>query len=123
MEQVNAWKCEFCNRVFLRRVSTHNHEVACGNNPLRRHCITCVHSELAPTYPFEHDRLRREMVPWCAFHDAPLHSKPYYLECDTDNGDNGYREEAPLPGTCWHYEYKGYARWTEPVKREVEGRP
>jgi len=48
--------------------------------------------------------------PLCDHHDKPIHEKPYFIDCERC-GDC-YYEDAPAPGTCEHYEYKGKAEWT-----------
>lgn len=77
----------------------------------------------------------------CSFHNKPISERPYFIDCETvqlgqwakdveaglvSSGVpcvNPYHEdyERPVPGTCEHYQYKGYAGWGEPVEPAMEG--
>ena len=122
-----AWKCSYCSRCFVNKGVATNHESACKRNPERQHCATCIYGielreprELKETLTIETyfcgigSNIQREPQtycgPWCAYHEAPMTERPYYIECDTD--DNPYYEEQPMPGTCWNYKYKGRFGWT-----------
>lgn len=126
--EVTAWKCRFCHRCFGKKSSAEIHEAACNNNPKRCNCKTCVHGCTGEIDVYQHLTVESYMPdmmgvnrypgdekyngPYCAKSKKPMYEKPYYDECDLDDGCHGYREEMPVPGTCWNYEYKGFAKWT-----------
>ena len=112
--KVEAYKCDFCHRCFMRLVNANSHEKACNNNPERRHCKTCVHGVLG-VIAQHNDIFDRAVVddygPLCNYHKIPMSRKPYYIECGTY--DNDYGPDEPMPGTCLAYEYKGKVGWTK----------
>jgi len=107
-----AYKCDFCYRVFGRPVDAHNHEQGCRHGPHRRHCRTCVHGISAiimwTGWP---DADQPIYGPWCDFHDKDMGEKPYNINCEEDVDD--YKQIYCVPGTCEHYQYKGYSGWTK----------
>lgn len=112
-EKVDAWKCAFCSRCYMKKCTAVIHENACKKNPDRHHCATCVHGIMVDyhvvvesQYPEEHGY----GGPMCAYHEKPIRDMPYFQECDTTGGP--YEDEYPMPGTCWNYEYKGRFGWT-----------
>lgn len=115
MKKVEAWKCDFCERVYTRSVSTANHQRACRCNPARRNCITCKHSRLEMILR-EYSPLNIEptevWAPWCSQHEKQISEKPYFDECELIQND--HTEDEPIPGTCFYYEYKGCAGWGKP---------
>lgn len=123
--EIKAFKCDFCSRCFGRINNARTHEAACKNNPARRQCITCIHGTMDAIHV---ERAHASScfsytyhsAPYCAHHNnTPIHEKPYFIECDSDDG-GGWYEERPLPGTCHHYEYKGKPGWTKREREETE---
>lgn len=118
--EVKAYKCNWCHRCFGRKSSAVIHENACKNNPAKRQCITCVHGVInVGKSEFSSWRFFTG-APYCDVHNKPIHEKPYYIRCDTEESfvlESGQRETYPVPGTCHHYKYKGNSEWTH---REVE---
>ena len=60
-EKVDAWKCAFCSRCYMKKCTAVIHENACKKNPDRHHCATCVHGIMVDyhvvvesQYPEEH---------------------------------------------------------------------
>lgn len=137
MKKVEAWKCDFCPKCYTNRRSTATHQRVCRNNPTRHNCVTCAHSRMeyvVKNYPSPNDYYQPAEIyePWCDYHEKPIGEKPYFIDCDEDqicSGDEAYyRDLDPdevfrcKPGTCHHYEYKGYAGWGKP-KPENGGTP
>lgn len=112
MKEVKAYKCDFCHRCFGRIVDATNHEKRCKGNPAMRSCITCVHGVSAIVrYDSWEDGLEVAAYgPWCKHLNMDIGCKPYFEECDTASR-YGVTGDEPMPGTCWNYEYKGYAGW------------
>lgn len=113
MKQVQAYKCNYCGRCFLRPCNAVQHESSCDANPERRNCKTCVHGCYGLVNVSEpHDTV--QMVPYCDYHGIPIFQKPYNIECDYDTPRyDPYGEGIPVPGTCCYYEYKGKREWTQ----------
>lgn len=42
MEQVNVWKCSFCNKTSFHKGTVNKHEKICFYNPATRSCATCL---------------------------------------------------------------------------------
>ena len=42
MEQVNVWKCNFCNKTAFHKGTIRNHEKICFYNPLTKSCASCL---------------------------------------------------------------------------------
>lgn len=108
MKKIEAWQCDYCAKCYINPKSTYSHQRTCRNNPDRHNCVTCVHGcteYVVKNYPDPHDRNEPAEVreAWCDFYGMPIGDKPYYEDCDMSEG--------PLPGTCHHYKYKGYAGW------------
>ena len=119
MKLVQGYKCEYCHRVFGRPVDAHNHEICCPDNPKSKRCMTCKHCSLelgrtiAP--PFCGAEEYQTTEPTCLLNNITVHEKCYEEECETvDLYEGDYRS---LPGTCFNYDYKGYAKYE---KREAE---
>ena len=117
MKPVQAYKCDYCNRCFTRPASAHNHEVCCKNNPERKMCVTCKNCLIKEdkSQPLIHIDYGKTQIygdsPTCVVLNKPIYEKPYFDECDT-SGPYEYGEtETEIPGTCWNYEYKGYAKF------------
>ena len=114
MKLVQAYKCEFCHRCFGRPVDAHNHEVACKNNPKSKRCVTCKHCSIEPGEmqepPFPGADAYQSTEPTCLLKNITVHDGAYFEECEkqTFGCDD---EGRGLPGTCWNYEYKGYAKY------------
>ena len=104
--EIKGYKCDYCHRCFGRKVNAVQHENSCKNSPSSRHCRTCVHGVWAVIGGHEYE----EWGAFCDYHNKPIHEKPYYIECETQ--DNYGEREYPIPGTCHHYEYKGKPEWT-----------
>jgi hypothetical protein len=144
MKEVKAWKCDFCPRCFTRKANAERHLSRCRMNPEMRNCKTCVYGckdvvSMKPC-PWDRDEPMDEYGACCSYHGKPISEKPYYIDCETiDVGGwaadvtaglrgsgidctNPYPRdyERPVPGTCEHYKYKGYAGWGEPVYPEGE---
>jgi len=119
--EINGWKCSWCSRCFGRRCDVNRHEDACNNNPMRRHCRTCIHgvigliSSVKDESGFGYD----DLGPYCDYHKKPMNERPYYVECDMNDTD--YGPEFPIPGTCLAYEYKGCAGWSKGEKEGLNG--
>lgn len=105
MKQVTAYKCDFCHRVFSRPVNAKQHEDCCKLNPIRCNCRTCIN--LIDMDVEREGYTGKELC--CKLTKTPLYDKPYFIECDEDDFC-GYCAPAPMPGTCWNYEYKGEAK-------------
>ena len=123
MKEIKAFQCDFCPKCYAKRSSTASHQRACKNNPARRNCITCVHSceeVVVKNYPSPDDFYQPAEVwePWCDHHKKLISDRPYFDDCDMERGEYG-EPDYPLPGTCHHYAYKGYAGWREPRNKEV----
>ena len=43
MKKVTAYKCGFCNKVLITKLSMVMHEKRCFKNPRSKSCITCEH--------------------------------------------------------------------------------
>ncbi|MFH2074087.1 MAG: hypothetical protein ABIJ57_01895 [Pseudomonadota bacterium] len=43
MKKVQAYKCDFCEKVYLSRSGATKHEARCWLNPARKSCATCGH--------------------------------------------------------------------------------
>jgi len=132
MKKVEAWKCDFCRRTSATKAGMTSHERRCKNNPVKRHCITCVHgTEIDWERPVELTKplavesympgytTQAEVYagPWCDYHRMPICQKPYMVECDISGGVDvgiGTIPERSEPWTCGYYEYKGYAGWGAP---------
>ena len=135
--EVRAWKCDYCHRCFGKKHYAESHEGFCNNNPERRNCKTCVYGctgeidMLVPltieSYMPDESGVNRYPGddkyngPYCARSKKPIFAKPYYDECETDDGCGGNREEMPIQGTCFNYKYKGCAKWT-PKNENKEGK-
>lgn len=123
--EVSAFKCDHCHRCFGRINNARIHEDACKNNPERRQCITCIHGTIDTIHAesnhtgFDSLSYTYHSAPYCAHHGKPITEKPYFIECDSDDG-GGWYEERPLPSTCHHYEYKGKPGWTKREREETE---
>ena len=103
MKPVSGFKCDFCNRMFLRPVNASQHETACKYNPKRRMCATCKNLQMISTDGMV-GWLHGIMTRGCIVHNAPINDRPWEIECDTN--DHGYRsgKPEPIPGTCGYYE-------------------
>jgi hypothetical protein len=126
--EVIAYKCDYCHKCFGKRQYAIAHEGCCNNNPARKNCKTCVYGctgEIDVYVPLTVESYIPDSSgvnrypgdekydgPYCAKFEKPIYQKPYFDECDTDDGCHGYREEMPIQGTCWNYKYKGFAKWT-----------
>ena len=122
MRKVQAYKCDYCGKCFLRPCNAVQHEASCNANPERRNCKTCVHGCIGliyyddpnACYPWSDQEDRQQMVPYCDYHNIPIFQKPYNIDCETSAPPyNPNGEETPDPGTCWDYEYKGKRAWTQ----------
>lgn len=111
---VKAYKCNWCPKTMGRKVNAIQHEDNCTCNPKSRHCRTCVYSYKKTVCI---DGYNTEL-PYCAYHDKPIHEKPYLLECDCRDGE--YGGGGPVPFTCMYYEYKGFAGYQKEVPCVVE---
>ena len=112
--KVEAYKCDWCGRMFGRACNASQHECRCKNNPAKRHCITCKHSfykepELEGDF-FAQGYGEEPHGAWCRERNMSIKDKPYLVECDVDN-HGGYTKDYPVPWTCMNYEYQGFAGW------------
>ena len=106
--KVQAWKCNYCNKVTISAGSTAVHEAFCKKNPNNRYCVTCakcyyehVVEELDSQTPYGHD------VMWCKQYDKPIYEKPYFEECETEDS---YGYSRNIPCTCAEYDQKADKR-------------
>ena len=102
--KVQAWKCDYCNKVTISAGSTAAHEAFCKKNPNNRYCVTCakcyyehVEEDQDGASPYSHDVL------WCRQYDKPIYEKPYFEECETEES---YGYSRNIPCTCAEYEQK-----------------
>ena len=107
MEEVRAYKCDFCSRCFVRKCNAAQHEPNCKNNPVMRTCKTCVHGSWRI---IEGIGEMERFGAYCDYHDTPVFEKPYFIECDVAQQD--YGTEMKVPFSCQGYEYKGKSEWT-----------
>jgi hypothetical protein len=42
MEQITAFKCDFCNKVYSNKQTCKAHEIKCYRNPDTKSCSTCA---------------------------------------------------------------------------------
>ena len=107
--EAKGFQCNFCKRMFGRRVDAANHENACKFNPARRSCYTCKHGEMMEFTEHIEFLGSSEELPYksygCKHFGKPMVEKPYYIDCDTD--DDGIHPVRPRPGTCAFWEWKG----------------
>lgn len=101
--KVEAWKCDYCNKVTISAGSTAAHEAYCKKNPNNRYCQTCekCYYEHVVEENWGHD------VMWCKQYNKPIHEKPYFEECDMQDEYYG-RESYPIPCTCHEYERRSF---------------
>lgn len=121
MKPVQGYKCDYCHRVFGRPVDAHNHEASCKNNPKSKRCVTCINCKIKrdksiPGYEWAGETIFSE-TPTCLIADKPIYDKPYLDECETTTYGHS-EEERELPGTCFNYEYKGYAGYEKVEDKE-----
>lgn len=114
MKKVQGYKCDYCHRVFGRPVDAHNHEICCGNSPKSKRCMTCKHcslelGEMIKMPDWCGGEGYQSTEPTCLLNNITVHNKCYEYECETDDRYN--EDSYNLPGTCWNYEYKGYAKY------------
>lgn len=107
----NGYQCDFCNKIYARKVNAEQHEAACKYNPARRSCYTCKHCVKKDHTIIEKKALDDEAYEYtlkvnvCQHFDKAIFEKPYQLECDVDDRD-GYGPVVPIPGSCFHWEPK-----------------
>lgn len=112
MKKIRAWKCDHCPRCFEKKTSTAKHERTCINNPSRRNCVTCENGIEVKDFEIltgSDKTLLKYTGRLCKIHKLPIRERPYLIFCDAIIEKNGVRY--PIPGTCHHYKYKGYAGW------------
>jgi hypothetical protein len=107
MEEIKAYKCDYCHRCFGRKVNALQHQHRCINNPEKRACKTCVHGVLAVIDYVDGHEI---MGAYCDEYEMSIHECPYTTECDYYDNIPG---SPPIPFTCQNYLYKGKAEWTK----------
>lgn len=137
--KIEAYKCQFCNRVSRTLSGIKLHEQSCKVNPSKNNCQNCVHAYLRGEEYC--DGAVIFCTPWCAYHDREIFGKDkrdaaYFVDCEIDDMEYelGCVHEWPLPYTCWHFASKGkhgfaeepewqekYAQESGRLKREDEG--
>lgn len=117
-KQVIAHKCDFCSKVYGRKVNAKQHEKTCKNNPERHNCITCVYGGLTvmDVVDIGEGHTMDVTAPACHYHGKLMSDKPYQIDCKEFFDDYGILRSTP--GTCEHYEYKGYSGWRGENKYE-----
>ena len=43
MEEIKAYKCEYCGKLYSEKKSCQNHEKRCYHNPETRSCMSCAY--------------------------------------------------------------------------------
>lgn len=112
--EVKAYKCNWCIKTMGRKVNAIQHEDNCTCNPASRHCKTCVYSYKKTVCI---DGYNAEL-PYCAYHDKPIHEEPYFIECDCAGGE--YGDSYDVKFSCFYYKYKGFAGYQKEVPCVVE---
>ena len=114
---VQAYKCDYCHRCFGRKCNAEQHQAFCKHSPEMRQCRTCVHGVeeiiMWTGYPVKDNPV---YGPWCDHHDKGMGDKPYFIDCDTNGVCEDWspmETEVNMPGTCEHYEYKGWSGWKQ----------
>lgn len=108
--KIEAYKCQWCNKISATKSGIKNHENNCHFNPEFNCCANCVHGGVAKEDNGDFDFY---FAPYCNhfkrfIFDDDKSKNAYFLECETDDGCHGYRQERPIPYTCWHFKSKGY---------------
>lgn len=50
MEEINAYKCDYCGKIYARSKTCKGHEESCYYNPMTRSCASCKHLILEKKY-------------------------------------------------------------------------
>jgi hypothetical protein len=118
--KVEAWKCDYCSRCFVKKACAKIHERACQNSPLKKSCKTCKWMGKRERNQLIGGEDIQYTVLCCLFHNKDFEDKPYFEFCEeepkshySDYGPEPDEYDGCIPFTCKAYEYKGYAAWED----------
>jgi hypothetical protein len=65
MKKVTAWRCEWCDSVYLKGEDTKEHESRCDRDPSKKSCTTCWKNPRKSAYCERFGEVRYDYVWGC----------------------------------------------------------
>ena len=108
IENINIYKCDFCNKELKRKHAMLNHELKCNNNPLNKKacndgCNYLVRQEISVLFEGNYNQDPKEIKVNC-FKCEKLNKLMYPYKIEKSNALKDYtetfKEQEPMPKEC-----------------------
>lgn len=120
MKEINAYKCDFCGKLYKRKGDALNHERVCHKNPINdARCIMCSHIELVPVL------VKNWLWDGDPYNDTPALIEVKKFHCNKLNKDlypalilrkklhlrhpEHYATQELMPNECEYFDLKYYS--------------